>query len=184
MGARSGPAGVALVSDVTIIALKLADDKLHRIMNEQRLDLEEFLPYRLSVLSNIISGAIAEAYSGRFGLSIPEWRVLAVLGRFPGSSAAEVAERTAMDKVAVSRAVSRLLEARRIRRRFADADRRRSILEMSDRGWAIYRRITPVLLRYETELLDGLSATDRRHLGRILARLSQRASEIGPPEMS
>ena len=55
-------------------------------MNEQALDLEKFLPYQLSVLSNTISAAIAETYSSRYGLSISEWRVLAVLGRFPGSS--------------------------------------------------------------------------------------------------
>ncbi len=75
------------------------------------LDLEEFLPYRLSVLSNTISSAIAGAYASRFGLTVPEWRIIAVFGRFPGLSAREVAEKTAMDKVAVSRAVSRLRAA-------------------------------------------------------------------------
>jgi DNA-binding MarR family transcriptional regulator len=150
-------------------------------MNEQALDLEKFLPYQLSVLSNTISSAIAETYSNRYGLSIPEWRVLAVLGRFPGSSAGQVAKKTAMDKVAVSRAVSRLLAAGRIEREFADADRRRSILKMSASGMKIYQRISPVLLRYEAELLAGLSATDRRHLDRILARLISRARQVGLP---
>ena len=150
-------------------------------MKEHSLDLEKFLPYQLSVLSNTISGAIAETYSSRYGLSIPEWRVLAVLGRFPGSSAGEVAKKTAMDKVAVSRAVSRLLEAGRIEREFADADRRRSILRMSASGVEIYERIAPVLLQYEAELLAGLSATDRRHLDRILARLVSRARQVGSP---
>ena len=150
-------------------------------MKEHSLDLEKFLPYQLSVLSNTISGAIAETYSSRYGLSIPEWRVLAVLGRFPGSSAGEVAKKTAMDKVAVSRAVSRLLEAGRIERQFADADRRRSILRMSASGVEIYERIAPVLLQYEAELLAGLSATDRRHLDRILARLVSRARQVGSP---
>ena len=152
-------------------------------MNEQALDLEKFLPYQLSVLSNTISAAIAETYSSRYGLSISEWRVLAVLGRFPGSSAGEVGEKTAMDKVAVSRAVSRLLAAGRIEREFADADRRRSILRMSASGKEIYQHISPVLLQYEAELLAGLSATDRGHLGRILARLVSRARQVGPPEL-
>lgn len=70
------------------------------------LDLEHFLPYRLSVLSNTVSTALAGAYARRFGLSIPQWRVIAVLARTPGLSAAAVAERTAMDKVAVSRGKS------------------------------------------------------------------------------
>ncbi len=74
------------------------------------LDLERFVPYQLSLLSNVVSQEIAEAYGDRFGLAITEWRILAVLGRFPGMSAAGVAERSAMDKVAVSRAVARLLE--------------------------------------------------------------------------
>jgi len=74
------------------------------------LELERFLPYRLSVLSNRVSQTIADAYVERFGLAVTEWRVIAVLGRFPGLSANGVAERTAMDKVAVSRAVARLLE--------------------------------------------------------------------------
>ena len=70
------------------------------------LNLEHFLPYRLSVLSNRVSADIARFYQNRFGLSVTEWRAMAVLGRFPGISAMEVAERTAMDKVAVSRAVN------------------------------------------------------------------------------
>ena len=74
------------------------------------LDLEHFLPYRLSVLSNRVSDAIARVYSERFALGVTEWRVMAVLGRYPDLSASEVAQRTAMDKVAVSRAVARLLD--------------------------------------------------------------------------
>ena len=89
-----------------------------------RLDLDHFVPYRLSVLSNRVSDAIARHYSERFGLSIPEWRVMAVLGQTPGLSARDVAARTAMDKVQVSRAVACLLRtqtrrARRGRRRTA-----------------------------------------------------------------
>ena len=67
------------------------------------------MPYRLSVLTNIVSMSIAEAYEREFGLTIPQWRVIAVLARYPDLSAIEVAERTAMDKVAVSRAVQGLL---------------------------------------------------------------------------
>src|ERR1700687_5623976 len=78
------------------------------------LDLEHFLPYRLSVLANTMSAAIARTYSDRFGLSIPEWRVLAVLARRPGLAAADCGARTAMDRVAVSRAVASLVRAGRI----------------------------------------------------------------------
>src|SRR4051812_19334998 len=88
------------------------------------LVLEAFLPYRLSVLSNTVSSRIAKSYAARFSLTVPEWRVMAVLGRFPGLMAGEVTERTAMDKVQVSRAVARLLKTKRIERRVVDGDRR------------------------------------------------------------
>ena len=82
--------------------------------NPHLLQLDNFLPYRLSVLTNLVSTAIAGAYRERFGLSIPAWRVLAVLANSPDLSAAEVGQRTAMDKVAVSRAVRALLREHRI----------------------------------------------------------------------
>jgi hypothetical protein len=79
--------------------------------------LARFLPYRLSVLANRASSTLAGQYSQRFGLSIPQWRVIAVLANEPGISAVEVAERTAMDEVAVSRAVATLHRDGRIDRR-------------------------------------------------------------------
>ena len=79
-----------------------------------------------TVLGRDAVDTIAKVYDKRFGISIPEWRVIAILGRFPGLSAVEVAERTMMDKVAVSRAVAKLIKNGRIHREFADADRRRS----------------------------------------------------------
>jgi DNA-binding MarR family transcriptional regulator len=152
-------------------------------MSRDGLDLEDFLPYRLSVLSNVVSSSIAEAYSRRYGLSISEWRVMAVLGRFPGLSAAEVAERTAMDKVAVSRAVARLIQSCRVRRETDREDRRRSVLELTADGRRIYLRITPVLLRYESELLGSLPESERRSLMETLRKLQARARRLGPPEL-
>jgi DNA-binding MarR family transcriptional regulator len=153
-------------------------------MSDDRLVLENFLPYRLSVLSNRLSAAIAEAYSSRFGLSIPEWRVMAVLAPNPGLSAAGVAERTAMDKVAVSRAVSRLLSTGRARRETAPGDRRRSVLELTAEGLRIYRRIAPALRRYEAELLAGIGARERRSLDELLDRLEARAAALKPPRIA
>jgi DNA-binding MarR family transcriptional regulator len=102
--------------------------------DHQVLELERFLPYRLSVLSNTVSQAIAATYERRFALSITEWRVMAVLGRYDGLSARAVAERTAMDKVAVSRALARLIGAGRVRRQTADHDRRQSVLRPQREG--------------------------------------------------
>src|SRR5689334_4352741 len=115
--------------------------------NAERLRLQAFVPYRLSVLSNIISSNIAGAYASRFKLSIPEWRVMAVIGFEPGLSAAQVAERTAMDKVAVSRAVSGLLKSKRVLRAFADADKRRSVLRLAEAGEEVYWRVIAFALQ-------------------------------------
>jgi DNA-binding MarR family transcriptional regulator len=152
-------------------------------MGDDQLVLEQFLPYRLSVLSNRLSAAIAASYSQRFGLSIPEWRVMAVLAPSPGLSAAEVAERTAMDKVAVSRALGRLLKTGRARRETAPGDRRRSVLELTAEGRRIYRRIVPALLKFQAELLGGLSPAERRALEAALDRLERRAHALPPPRI-
>jgi DNA-binding MarR family transcriptional regulator len=145
---------------------------------KNRIDLERFLPYRLSVLTNLVSGAIASVYEQRFGLTIPEWRVIAVLARFPGLSAAEVAANTRMDAVAVSRAVTRLLRDGRIRRSIAADDRRRSILRLSAAGESVYREIAPVALRYEHSLLEGLEHAEIEGLDVVLGKLTARAQAL------
>lgn len=147
------------------------------------LILDRFLPYRLSVLSNTVSTAIANRYTERFDLRIPEWRVLAVLGMQPGLSAADVAARTAMDSVAVSRAVTRLLKQGRLERRYTSQDRRRSELRLSVQGQRVYEEIVPIARAYERTLLDGLDVTQRLELDRLLQLLTQRADRltIQPP---
>ncbi len=139
------------------------------------LILEDFLPYRLAILSHTVSTTIAQVYEKRFNLSIPEWRVIAILGRFPGLSAVEVAERTFMDKVAVSRAVTKLLKNGRIDRQFADADRRRSILNLSEEGRRVHDEVAPLALQFERDLLAGLDEEETRTLDRIVERLMARA---------
>ena len=136
------------------------------------LDLEHFLPYRLSVLSNRISQDIARLYADRFGLGITEWRVLAVLGRYPGLSASQLAERTAMDKVAVSRAVASLLAAGRVTRTTHGDDRRRSVLELSAEGQRVYAEVAPAAIAYERRLLACLGPEDQSALSRLLQQLA------------
>ncbi|MFB9067909.1 MarR family winged helix-turn-helix transcriptional regulator [Pseudofulvimonas gallinarii] len=134
------------------------------------LDLDRFLPYRLSRLSNRISQQIASTYVDRFDLSVTEWRVMAVLGRYPGLSANEVAERTAMDKVAVSRAVARLVQQGRLRRDVAEDDRRRSVLQLTAAGRKIYAQVAPEVLATGSRLLGAL---DRDELALLMALLEK-----------
>ena len=143
------------------------------------LDLENFLPYRLSVLTNRVSDAIAREYSDRFGLSIPEWRVMAVLGGTPDLSARDVAERTAMDKVQVSRAVESLVRARRVARTMDAEDGRISRLALTAKGRAIYDELVPLALHLEEVFLSALKPEERRQLGALMAKLSRQALLLG-----
>ena len=138
------------------------------------LELERFLPYRLSILSNRVSQAIAREYQDRFDLSMTEWRVIAVLARFDGDglSAREVAERTEMDKVAVSRALARLVAAKRVSRRTHDGDKRRSVLHLSSAGWKIHGIVAPLARAQEHSMLAHLDADERQALERILDKLA------------
>ncbi len=145
------------------------------------LILEDFVPYRLSVLSHTISTTIANVYEKRFGVSIPEWRVIAILGRFPGLSAVEVADRTMLDKVAVSRAVTKLIRNGRIDRQFADADRRRSILNLSDEGRQVHDEIAPLALAFEHDLLQGISAEDYDTFNIVIERLLAKSRLLSTP---
>ena len=141
-------------------------------MTADLLDLEHFLPYRLSVLSNRISQDIAALYAERFNLGITEWRILAILGRYPGLSANEVAERTAMDKVAVSRAVASLLKQKRLKRQFDKADLRRSVLSLSAAGEKIYSQVAPLAMQLQNALLVNFDDKERVLLNLLLEKLA------------
>lgn len=142
------------------------------------LELEEFLPYRLSVLSNRVSQGIAATYQARFGISVTEWRVIAILGRYPGLAATEVARRAAMDKVAVSRAVRGLLDRELIEREENDADRRAKHLHLSPAGERLYDAIVPAALAYEAALLEALDDDERRMLRQIMDKLGEAAEHL------
>jgi DNA-binding MarR family transcriptional regulator len=135
------------------------------------LVLEDFLPYRLSILSNRVSRAIAARYATTFDLTIPEWRIIAVLGRRPGLTAKDIAEATEMDKVAVSRAVARLVKARRVSAEADRDDARRQLLSLTAAGESVHARIAPIALASEQQLLAALDARERAQLDALLDRL-------------
>ena len=142
------------------------------------LNLKGFLPYQLSIVTNRISASFARLYSERFNLTIPEWRVMAVLGQQPGLSADEVCSETAMEKVPVSRAVSKLLNKGLLNRYFSGRDRRRSILSLSEAGYGLYAQIVPLALSYEAELKAVLTAEEQSQLERLLDKLSMERRQI------
>jgi DNA-binding MarR family transcriptional regulator len=146
---------------------------------EQFLDLERFLPYRLSVLSNRVSNAIARRYSERFGLTVSEWRVMAVLGGTQSLSAREVALRTEMDKVQVSRAVANLVRVKRVQKSADAADGRVTRLSLTPRGFAIYEEIVPLALHLEELFLEALAPGERAEFDRLMAKLARQAKLLG-----
>ena len=135
------------------------------------LELEHFLPYRLSILSNTVSQSIATEYQDRFELTMTEWRVMTILARFPEISARQVVDKSAMDKVAVSRAVARLVTAGRVDRGIHDGDKRRSVLQLSEAGWAIHDEVAPLARAHERELLARLDEGEQAQLNSILDKL-------------
>jgi DNA-binding MarR family transcriptional regulator len=141
------------------------------------LVLESFVPFRLSVLANRLTRSVARVYSQRFRLTAPEWRTMAVLGRYGPMTANNVVDRTAMDKVRVSRAVAKLLAAGYITRRADPEDRRRAILDLTSSGKAVYRQIVPLVLAVEEELLAELDGEERGTFQRVLEKLDLRTAE-------
>ncbi len=144
-----------------------------------RIALESFLPYQLSVIASRVSRGLARLYAVRFDLTVPEWRIMTVLGRFPGVSANEVCELTAMDKVRVSRGVARLLQFERIRRDSDPSDRRRSKLYLSDTGREVYDRIVPVAHAYQDKLMADLDSAEMRTLETLLGKIESGVAAIG-----
>lgn len=138
-------------------------------------DLEQFFPYRLSVLANTVTRALADLYESEHDLSIAEWRLLAILARFGPVSANGVCARSAMDKVRVSRAVQRAVSRGLVDRTTDPDDRRRSVLTLTAQGRAIYNRIVPLAREREAQILSALSKAETDALMVSLLRLQASA---------
>jgi DNA-binding MarR family transcriptional regulator len=148
----------------------------------QALDLDKFLPYRLSVLAQMVSESLHDLYAGPHRLSVTQWRVMAALGQHAPLTASEVGRRIVMDKVAVSRAVAGLLKRGLVERATDHSDRRRASLKLSARGRAMHGRIVPLALAYEEKLLQALDTSERQAFNALSDRLfaHARALRVAP----
>lgn len=149
---------------------------------EGSLKLDAYLPYRLSVASNAVSGLIARAYQDRFGLSIPQWRLVCVLAEDGELTQGQIVARTVMDKVTVSRAAQGLLNRGLVGRSEHHADGRSHVLALTPEGRALHGEIAPLALAYEAALISGLSPDEVALLKRLLTRLQGAASALGTSE--
>lgn len=146
--------------------------------HQKPLTLETFLPYRLSLLSNTVSGMIADTYADKFGITMPEWRIMMILAEYPGSSADEVCRRTEIEKSVVSRAVSQLVDRHLVTREISEQDKRRSVLTLTETGLSVYDEVMPVARDYESQLLKGLNAAQKRSLDDLLNALQERTNTL------
>ncbi len=140
--------------------------------------LEDFLPYRLAVLTHAVSRALAEVYGDRFGLSIPEWRIVANLGGFGPLYPGVLAERSSMDKPKVTRALQRLQASGLVTRTIDRADRRQARIALTRKGTQVFREVAALAAAWERDFLAPLSDSDRKSFDRILAKLTTRATAL------
>jgi DNA-binding MarR family transcriptional regulator len=151
--------------------------------DEGSIDLFRFVPFRLNRLAAEVSAALSGEYQERYGLDIPEWRVLATLGfRNDACSAQYIAHRTRTHKSTISRAVTTLM-ARQLVERVENADDRREFrLRMTRQGKALYQKLIPRLLRKEHEILACLSAQEREEFALLLGKIEKNLNLVQTSE--
>lgn len=157
----------------TVVPMSAAQPSLQR-----GLRLDDYLPYRLSVAANAVSQLIARAYVDRFGLTVPQWRLMAVLGEDSPLTPQALCRRTIMDKVTVMRAARAMLQRRLLRRQPNAQDGRSHRLSLTATGERMYAQVAPLALKYEATLLAGIEAADVVRLGQWLRRLQDTAAAL------
>jgi DNA-binding MarR family transcriptional regulator len=140
-------------------------------MTDPILRLDEFLPYRLSYTSNLVSGRIAQVYQSLFGLSIPEWRLIAVLAEKPGTTQQTIGALTGMDKVTVSRAAVALVDRALLDRNPNPQDKRSQLLSLTTTGARLYAEVAPKAKEMEASIFATLTAIERNMLHTLLLRI-------------
>jgi DNA-binding MarR family transcriptional regulator len=140
--------------------------------------LEEFIPYRLAVLAKSVSVAFSKTYVARFGITVPQWRVLAAIGRDPYCSASSIVEHAAMDKVQVSRSVAGLLALGLLERNINKNDKRSTVLSFSKKGKSIYDQIVPAGLEFEEKLMSVMSVEDLEKTHKLFTKLAYQAKKL------
>jgi DNA-binding MarR family transcriptional regulator len=147
-------------------------------IRQDGFDLEDFLPYRLSVATNRVSRLFAKQYSAKFGLTIPEWRVLAVVGRFGTLSPSAVGEYSAMDKVKVSRAAATLVARGLLKQSPDPTDGRGRLLRLTRKGITVHGGVVPLARGLEATLSHGLTRPEWVALNKALTKLNAHVMTI------
>jgi len=142
------------------------------------LKLEYFLPYRLNVVASVVSQALSRIYAERYGIGVPEWRVLVTLGQFGMMTGKAIGSHSHMHKTKVSRAVAMLEERKLLTRRANRADLREAFLALTPAGRAMYDDLAPIALDFADRLSDAVDPADRVSFERSVDRLIERSAKL------
>lgn len=140
--------------------------------------LDDFIPYQLSTASNAVSDLIAREYKSRFGLKIPEWRVMAVVGSRGACTQRQLVEAILMDKVTVNRAVKKLVSRGLLGRSPNSDDGRSHHLQLSVAGENLYAEIMPIAEAMEQKIMAVLTGDEQTQLSAWLAKIKNSANQI------
>jgi len=149
-----------------------------RLGDEAPLQLENFLPYQLNVVASLVSQALSRVYSRRYGIGVPEWRVLVTLGQYEAMTAKAIGAHTHMHKTKVSRAVALMEKRRLLARRANRDDMREAFLSLTAAGRAMYEEVAPHALDFARRLTEILTPADRDAFNRALSQLTARSAQL------
>lgn len=138
-------------------------------------ELDQFFPYQVRVFYKAVSSKVSEVYKTAYGLSVQEWRIMAVLGPTNGLTATDIVVRSSMDKVTVSRAIARLKDRKFLSQKPDPKDGRRFVLKLSGKGRDVFEELVPQVLKVEQDLLQGLTETEKETLAALMLRVQNSA---------
>jgi DNA-binding MarR family transcriptional regulator len=141
----------------------------------KKFDLNDYIPCQLATLTQSIMRSVASLFEERYGISLSEWKVLSIIRSKPGLSAVAVARYAQMDTVAVSRAVTKLLDRNLVLRELDGEDRRRSVLDVLPEGLELHDQIAPLASELEASLLKELSEEELRVFEKAIRVLDAKA---------
>jgi DNA-binding MarR family transcriptional regulator len=142
------------------------------------LKLEQFLPYRLNVVANLVSQALSRIYADRYGIGVPEWRVMVTLGQYGMMTGKAIGAHSHMHKTKVSRAVALLEKRKLVARRANRADLREAFLTLTPAGRAMYDDLAPIALDFANRLAEVVDPADRPAFERAVDRLTERSAKL------
>ncbi len=146
--------------------------------SEQQLELSRYFPYKLSILNTVVSQSIAQLFLGRFNLSRQEWRIIAALENQKSMSAKELTAYISLEKMQVSRAITRLRKDEMLYQQEDSNDRRYNVLSLTEKGKATYRKIVPLALARESFILSSLTEEEQEQLLSLMEKVHAKADEL------